>query len=317
MNDLNSNSSTQSAMNDQLSDPTKPLAMSDKIFYRFSTFIHDELGIKMPEAKKTMLQARLQKRLRNLGISSFKEYYDYVFSSRGLEDELANMIDVVTTNKTDFFREPDHFDFLVQKILPRIIRKKQSASVQFPCISGLENPLSVPAKAFTFWSAACSTGEEPYTLAMVLNDFAVRSPSFTYTILGTDISTEVLKKARLGIYDYERVKPVPMMLRKRYLLKSKDESKKLVRIVPELRAAVTFKRLNLMESSFSVQNAIDIIFLRNVLIYFDRPTQESVLTRLCEHLDPDGYLFVGHSETLSGLNVPLIPVASTVYRRGE
>ena len=171
MNDLNSNSSTRSAMNAQSYDLTKPLeiqAMSDKIFYRFSTFIHDELGIKMPEAKKTILQVRLQKRLRNLEISSFKEYYDYVFSSRGLKDELANMIDVVTTNKTDFFREPDHFDFLVQKILPRIIRRGRTG-----LISTESNYRRI---AYDYVKREVNESERPEHFDRVLRDAKVRMP---------------------------------------------------------------------------------------------------------------------------------------------
>lgn len=287
--------------------PDSPI-MSDKIFRRFSTFIHTELGIKMPEVKKTMLQARIQKRLRKLGIPSFDEYYDYVFSSEGVENELPNMIDVVTTNKTDFFREPQHFDYLVHTILPRLLRD-----------AGRERTAGynqvAPWKRVRVWSAGCSTGEEVYTLAMVLSDFALRCPGFTFSVLGSDISTRVLKKAKMGIYEHERAKPIPVLMRKRYLLKSKDRTKKLVRIVPEIRAAVMFRKLNLMNNGFNFPEKMDIIFLRNVLIYFDRPTQESLLTRLCRYLNPYGYIFVGHSETLSGLNVPLIPVASTVYKK--
>lgn len=290
--------------------PNSP-GMSDKLFRRFSTFVHTELGIKMPDAKKTMLQARLQKRLRKLGIESFDEYYKYVFSDEGIKKELANMIDVITTNKTDFFREPQHFEYLVQTILPRLIR--DSGANRVPAHQNNPNPILW--KRLRFWSAGCSSGEEPYTLAMVLTEFASRYPSFNYSILATDISTKMLKKAKLGIYDHERVKPVPMILRKKYLLKSKDKNKKLVRVGPNLRGVVTFRRFNFMEDTLAAQEKMDIIFLRNVLIYFDRPTQEMVLKRLSRHLNPYGYIFVGHSETLSGLNVPLIPVASTVYRK--
>jgi chemotaxis protein methyltransferase CheR len=289
--------------------------MSDKTFLRFSTFIHNELGIKMPEVKKTMLQARLQKRLRKLGISSFDEYYDYVFSSEGIEKELLHMVDVVTTNKTDFFREPQHFDFLVQTAIPDLLGKKQIALKPAQKSDSGENPVPDPKKRISIWSAGCSTGEEPYTLAMILSDFAYRSPGFTFSILATDISTKALKTAMLGIYDHERVEPVPLRLRKRYLLKSKDRNKDLVRIVPELRNYVKFRRLNLMDGSFCIHEKLDIIFFRNVLIYFDRPTQETVLNRICHHLNADSYMFLGHSETLNGLDVPLIPVTTAVYRK--
>jgi chemotaxis protein methyltransferase CheR len=273
--------------------------MSNKIFQQFSGFIQDELGIKMPEAKRTMLQARLQKRLRKLGIETFEEYFNYVFSDRGMKEEMAHMIDAVTTNKTDFFREPQHFDYLVQKVLPEMIKQ---------CGAGVRRPARI-------WSAGCSTGEEPYTLAMVLSEFSNYCPDFRFMILATDISTKVLREGSTGIYNHDKVEPVPLALRKKYLLRSKDKEKEMVRIVPWLRKLITFRRLNFMDPNFGMRETMDIVFCRNVLIYFDRETQENVLTRVCRHLIPGGYLFTGHSETLNGLNVPLAPVVSTVYRR--
>jgi len=286
--------------------------LSDRMFFRFSAFIRNELGIKMPEIKKTMLQARLQKRLRKLGIRTFEEYHDYVFSPRGTEEELPNMIDAVTTNKTDFFREPKHFEYLTQAAIPGRLRGlwKRRLPVNAP-----PTPEPPPKKLLRVWSAGCSSGEEAYTLAMVLSDFAERHACFDYSVLATDISTKMLRTAALGIYDHERVKPVPIMLRKKYLLKSKDENKKLVRITPELRSLVRFRRLNLMDSEFFIREMMDFIFFRNVLIYFDRPVQEAVLNRIANYLHPDGYMFLGHSETLSGLDVPLYPVATAVYRK--
>ncbi len=273
--------------------------MSDRVFGRFRTFIQSELGIKMPDAKKTMLQARLQKRLRKLAMTSFDEYCEYVFSPEGMREELPNMIDAVTTNKTDFFREAQHFTYLTDSVLPELIRN-----------FGIGHRR--PAR---FWSAGCATGEEPYTLAMVLNEFRAASSGFRFEILGTDVSTQVLRSAALGIYSHEKVAPVPMPLRKKYLLKSRDRQKDLVRIIPELRRQVSFCRLNFMSGSFGVQQMMDVVFCRNVLIYFDRETQEAVLNRICRHLLPGGYLFTGHSETLSGLQVPLVATTSTVYRK--
>jgi chemotaxis protein methyltransferase CheR len=275
-----------------------PGSMSAETFSRFSAFVHSELGIKMPETKKTMLQSRLLKRLRASGKQTFEEYYDYVFSPQGASQELAHMIDVITTNKTEFFREPKHFDCLTQTALPELIRLYGTGLRQ----------------AAKIWSAGCSTGQEPYTLAMVLNEFAARYPGFEYAILGTDISTRVLEAAQIAIYDHELVAPVSMALRKKYLLQSKNKLKRTVRIVPELRSRVRFKRLNFIDSDFDVREVMDVIFCRNVLIYFDRPTQEIVLNRLCRHLRPGGYLFLGHSETLNGLDVPLISAGPTIYR---
>jgi len=165
------------------------------------------------------------------------------------------------------------------------------------------------------WSAGCSTGEEPYTLAMVLSEFAYQHPALRFSIIATDISTKVLDRARDGIYDEDRIAAVPDALKQRYVLRSKDRGRNLVRIVPELRAAVQFKRLNLMEESFSFSDPLDIIFCRNVIIYFDRSTQEQLISRFCRVLKPDGYLFLGHSESVHGFDLPLRRITSTVYRK--
>lgn len=276
---------------------TAPL--SERDFNRFSEFIYGECGIKMPPAKKTMLEARLQKRLRKLGIRSFQEYADYIFSRAGAEEELVHLIDVVTTNKTDFFREPAHFDHLVAHALPELIRTRGA---------GVRRPLAI-------WSAGCSSGEEPYTLSMVLSEYAEREPGFSFSILATDICTTVLDKAKMAIYDEDRIEPVPAVLRQKYLLRGKGERRGLVRVVPELRSRVKFRRLNFMDGDFGMREQMDIIFCRNVIIYFDKQTQERLLNKFCRHLVPGGYLFMGHSETLSGLDVPVDQVASTIYRK--
>ena len=183
-----------------------------------------------------MLEARFQKRLRALGMKTFDDYCAYLFSPEGMEHELHHMIDTVTTNKTDFFREPSHFEFLVNTVLPEMTAPRRA---------GAEKKLRI-------WSAGCSTGEEPYTLAMVINEFAERYPScgFAWSILATDISTKVLEKARQAVFDRERVMPIPDPLKRKYLLKSKDRNKGLVRIVPELRQMVCFRRLNFMDDDF-------------------------------------------------------------------
>ncbi len=274
--------------------------MSDKIFSRFSGFIQAEVGIKMPPAKKTMLQARLQKRLWKLGIDSFDAYYEYVFSPKGREEELSHMIDVVTTNKTEFFREPKHFEFLIQRVLPELIEEQDGLDIRL-----------------TLWCAGCSTGEEPYTLAMVLKNYAEQQPGggFRFLILATDVSSEVLQKARLGIYEEEMIEAVPMNFRKKYLLKSKTQDKGLVRVAPEIRALVKFRWLNLMKRDFQLRERMHIVFCRNVIIYFDRETQEKVVGHLCDYLVEGGYLFTGHSETLNGISLPVLPVAHTVYKK--
>lgn len=269
--------------------------LSDADFNKLSKFIQGEYGIKMPPEKKVMLQSRLQKRLRELGIISYSEYVNYVFSDKDSE-EIINMIDVVSTNKTDFFREPVHFDFLKKEVLPNFYNNNTM-------------------RHFKVWSAGCSSGEEPYTIAMVLSEFALSSPGFDYSIFATDISTRVLKKAIEGIYPISEVDVVSLELKKKYLLKSKNKNENLVRVVPALRQKIKFGRLNFMSPSYNVTEMYDLIFCRNVLIYFDRENQEKVINKLCLNLKPGGYFFLGHSESITGINVPLKHIQPTIFRK--
>ncbi len=269
--------------------------MTDADFRRFSEFITAELGIKLPPSKKTMLEARLQKRLRALGLASHRDYCEFLFSSEGMEQELAQLIDVVTTNTTHFFREPKHFEILSQQVAPEVFQRKGN------------NRAAV-------WSAGCSTGEEPYTLAMVLSEFAAKNPGFTFSILATDISTQVLQQAQRAVYPEDRIEGIPQEYKKKYLLRSKDRTRRLVRMGPELRDRIQFRRLNFM-NDFDFRDLLDVIFCRNVVIYFDRGTQEQLFKRFCGKLARDGYLFIGHSESLTGMDLPLVQVAPTVYRK--
>ncbi|MDD2853274.1 MAG: protein-glutamate O-methyltransferase [Desulfuromonadaceae bacterium] len=284
---------------DNSSKPHLPATLSDREFQRFSTFIYDHIGIKMPPAKKTMLEARLQKRLKANSIRSFEEYGDYVFSQEGRATELIHLIDVVTTNKTDFFREPGHFDYMVKVAIPNIVEDRENL---------LREPLRI-------WSAGCSTGEEPYTLTMVLSEYAVGRPGFRVAITASDICTEVLKIAHTAIYPEERTDTIPLNLKKKYLTRSREKSRALIRISPSLRSLVSFKRINFMDDDFGISEKMDIIFCRNVVIYFDKLTQQALMRKFHKQLRPGGYLFIGHSETLSGLDVDFKAVASTVYRK--
>jgi chemotaxis protein methyltransferase CheR len=272
-------------------------ALTEQEFKVIASFIESHLGIKMPSTKMIMLQSRLQSRLKKLKMRSYADYIDYVFKSeKGAEEELVHMIDVVTTNKTEFFREHEHFDFLTNTALPEIIETTQNIKI---------------------WSAGCSTGEEPYTLTIVLEEFKRKNNlnNINYSILATDISTRVLAKARDGIYAMETVEKVPLEIKKRYFLRSKEREKDLVRLKPELRSKITFKRLNFMDESFPVPRDFDIIFCRNVIIYFDKKTQETLIGKFCQHLKPHRFLLLGHSETIMGMNLPLKTLAPTVYRR--
>lgn len=274
------------------------LSMTYTDFRRLSELIQNVSGIKVPDPKKTMIEARLQRRLKRIGMQSMQEYLDYLFSPNGMEDELINMIDEVTTNKTDFFREPAHFEFLVKHALPERLNA-HSEEVQ---------------KQLTIWSAGCSSGEEPYTLAMVLNEFALQH-RFHFLILATDISKSMLEKAALAIYDAERIAPVPVELQRKYLLRGKDRTQQRYRVVPELRKLVKFRMLNFMDGDFGFREPIDIIFCRNVIIYFDKKTQEELLRKFCACLTSKGFIFMGHSETLFGMDLPLVQVAPTIYRK--
>ena len=273
--------------------------MSTGVFTRFSAFIYDRCGVKMTPAKKTMLTSRLYKRLRHLGMTSFQQYYDYVTSPRGLSEELVQMINVVTTNKTDFFREPAHFDFLVNNALPDLVNTRH--------ISELSR--------LNVWSAGCSSGEEPYTLCMFLSEFFEKRTG-DFSLLATDISTRVLDIAKTAIYSKDTIDPVSHSFRIKYLMRGKGSQAGFFRIVPELRKRVIFRRLNLLEGTdFGIKQRMDIIFCRNVIIYFDHETQKKLFEKYYAQLIPGGYLFIGHSETLHGINADFVPVGSAVYKK--
>jgi chemotaxis protein methyltransferase CheR len=271
--------------------------MTDEDFGKLSSFVYDELGIKMPYPKKIMLQSRLQKRLADLKIETFKEYIEFVFSKEGQVDEIIKMIDLITTNKTDFFREPAHFDYLTETALPEICQGRSSK------------------KIIRIWSAGCSSGEEPYTIAIVLKEFFKDHPEFDFEIFGTDISLRILQKASTAIYPEDRISTIPLDLKRKYFLKSKDHTNKTVRLIPEIRSKVAFQRLNFMDSYYAVEKEFDIVFCRNVLIYFDRETQQQVITKLSSKLKPDGIFFLGHSESITNMKVPLRQIKPTVFRK--
>ncbi|MDR3449945.1 MAG: CheR family methyltransferase [Alphaproteobacteria bacterium] len=272
--------------------------LSPQQFRRLASFIETYCGIKMPPVKKVMVEGRLRRRVNILGLSSLNAYCDHFFEQNDVGDEIIHLIDAVTTNKTEFFREPQHFQFLITQGLPALAEAGAGCN-----------------RTLKAWSAACSTGAEPYTLAMVLHDFGAAYRGYRYSILGTDICTEVLDKALLGIYPEEMISPVPEPFRKRYFLRARDRTKRTVRVMPDLRASVRFGRLNLMDEQYGVEDMIDIIFCRNILIYFDKATQERVLQRLCHHLRPGGYLLIGHSEATAGFSLPLRSVAPTIFMR--
>ena len=268
--------------------------ITDTDFYRLSELIYNDYGIQMPITKKIMLESRLRKRLKAIKIDSFEVYVNYIFSPEGVKNELVHMIDAISTNKTDFFREPGHFQFMTETLLPEFQDEKSS-------------------NALRVWSSAASTGEEAYTIAMVIEEFLKNKRAFDYSIYCTDISTEALKKAVDGIYTYERISNISLDLKRKYFLKSKDKDKPTVRMIPALRKKLSFNRMNLIDDIYRVPYEFDVIFCRNVLIYFDKPTQEKVINKLCKKLKKGGIFFLGHSESLTGMDTPLKTIIPTVF----
>jgi len=264
-------------------------------FRRVAAFVSARTGIRLTEAKRIMVESRLRRRARARGCSTLGEYVAGTLGEALIdEEEIVHLINVITTNKTDFFREPAHFDFITNVVLPEIAE------------SGREGK---------FWSAACSTGAEPYTLAMVLADYSLRRPDFRWSIAASDISTEVLATARRGIYPAEMMDPVPEADLRRYVMSANDPGRGEVRIVPELRAAVCFSRVNLIDPRWPVDHDFDLIMCRNLLIYFDRESQGRVVERLISHLRPGGWLILGHSDGVSGFDLPLRSLGRSIFKR--
>ncbi|MHB8989773.1 MAG: CheR family methyltransferase [Desulfobulbia bacterium] len=270
--------------------------LNDGLFQKFSDLVYEKTGIFLKPEKKELLNARLGKRLRATGITSFKQYYEYVINDRS-GDELVHLIDNVSTNFTSFFRENSHFEILSSTVLPAFVKEGRGKS-----------------KEILLWSSASSSGEEPYTMAMVVEDFVSRHPGMRYRIMATDISTRVLAQAKRGVYADERVTKVPTPFLKKYFQKGVGNSDGYVKVKDELRRMVHFDRFNLM-GDFPWRAAIDVIFCRNVMIYFNRETQQELVSKFYEALTPGGYLFIGHSESISGLKHNFTQVDATAYMK--
>ncbi len=278
-----------------LQAPFQTEQLSAKNFKRLADFIHDYSGIKMPANKRTMLEGRLRRRMRATHIGDVNDYCRYLFEGDGMAAEVIHLIDAVTTNKTEFFREPAHFQFMAKQGLPALA--------------------AAGRREIKIWSSACSTGAEPYTIAMMMDEFCQGRRGVDYSILCTDICTEVLGQAIAGIFSEQMIEPVSMERRQRYVMRARDRSSGHVRITPHLRAKLSFARLNLMDEAYPVDTDLDIVFCRNILIYFDKVTQAKVLGRLCDHLRPGGYLFLGHSESIVGIDLPVTQIANTVFQK--
>jgi len=273
--------------------------LSEKDRDELSNFIERNYGIQMPVSKKTMLQSRLQKRAMQLGYASIKEYVRYFFSSVGQQNEIDHFATIVSTHKTEFFREIDHFEILKSIILPELLDND----------IGLSSPMM-------FWSSASSTGEEIYSIILTVYHYFLRNnyAGYNFKVIGTDISENIAAFAHKGIYSDSALSTIPFDYHP-YIMRSKDTNRRAIRIVPELRKYADFRQQNLIDSQYKIQKGIHVIFCRNVLIYFDRNVQETILRKLVNLLAPGGFLLIGHSESLSGMDLPLELVRMTVYRK--
>lgn len=271
--------------------------MSTKDMDRLAIHIDKHVGIQLPASKRTLVEGRLRKRMAKLGLDSFTEYLDFVLDSTDGHAERKLLIDVMTTNKTSFFREDKHFSYLIEKALPeREVTRKQSGN-------------------YHIWSAGCSTGQEAYTLAMVLLEATQNHTRVLFDILATDISVTCLETGSRGIYPERLIEDIPLALKKKYILRSRDSTSDVVQMAPELRKKIRFASCNLMDSSFRLEQKMDFIFCRNVMIYFNNEAKEELVRKFEKQLYPGGYLFVGHSESLSGMKTDLTQVAPMVYRK--
>lgn len=275
------------------------LILKDSELRRVAEYITGVVGIQLPDSKRQLVESRLRKRLRALNFSDFESYLDYVLDSEEGAGEKHELIDVLTTNKTNFYREPGHFDYMVKNAIPDMIKRMRAND----------------RKEFNIWSAGCSSGEEPYTLSIVLNELKANTSNFDFNILATDISKQCLMHASKGVYTEKDASTIPLDLKRKYLMRSRDKNDDAVLMGKELRSRIEFKSLNLMSPTFSISKKMELIFCRNVMIYFDHPSREALVKRFENQLVDGGYLFIGHSESLNGMTNNLKAVAPMVYQK--
>jgi chemotaxis protein methyltransferase CheR len=280
--------------------PGVPRELSEREFQLFRTLVATHSGIALGPHKRALLQARLGRRLRTLGLATFADYHRLLIEGDPQGEELVRFINAVTTNKTHFYREAHHFAYLAERWAPAVVGRASRGG----------------ERAVRIWSAGCSTGEEPYTIAMTLADALPHAGGWSVRILASDIDTDVLKRAAAGIYSIDAAGAIPPAALKRHFLRGTGTTGRgLMRVRPALQSLVTFRRINLLEAPWPVGASFDVIFCRNVLIYFDRPTQQRVLERLGGCLKDDGVLVLGHSEGILGMMNGLRHVGHTIYHK--
>lgn len=277
-------------------DPTA-MAVTDREFAEFQELIYGVAGIFLAPAKKALLEARLGRRVRELGLPSFAAYYRRVV---GDHNELVRLLDRIATNETHFFREPNQFEYLAQEVLPEWLADGDAGC----------RPRTIKA-----WSAGCSSGEEPYSIAMLLADSFSRASGWNVDILATDLSTRVLASAADGIWPIAKANEIPTPYLKRFMLRGTGSRQGTMKAGVELRELIRFQRVNLNDVDYPVDGPFDLILCRNVLIYFDQRSRSRVIERLVDRLVPGGLLFVGHAESLSNVTDRVAYVAPTIYRK--
>jgi len=275
--------------------------MSDAEAARFMNFISENCGISLSKDKKNMLSARLYRRICALGLESFSAYYDYLVYGEDNQDEILTLIDIVTTHKTEFFREAKHLDYLRSAAVPELLGPQAGRG---------NNTLNI-------WSAGCSTGEEPYSIAMVMAEYFGGPENAYFHILASDISMRVLKIAKQAVYDKSEMSAVPPALAGKYIMCGKDNACNLCRVIPELRSRVSFEQINLIEDDFLSHKKMDIIFCRNVIIYFNNAAIATLIKKFYKALNPGGYLFIGLAESIYNNTNNLVSVAPSIYRKPE
>ncbi len=281
-----------------LTPPAWEPTITDQEFRLFQDLIKAQTGIALTDHKRPLVCSRLGRRLRALGLPSFRRYYEYLTADTG-QAEMENFVNAITTNKTDFYRERLHFEFLEREVLPAL--KAHAARTG--------------DRRIRIWSAGCSTGEEPYTIAMTIREAIESLLAWDVRVLASDIDTQVLAQAAEGIYPADRVAEIPQPILKRHFQRGTGTQAGLVRIGREVRNLVTFRQMNLLEDSWPIRTVFDCIFCRNVIIYFDKPTQRRLLQRFADYLKDDGYLFLGHSESLFGVSDQFAFLRNTIYQR--
>lgn len=274
------------------------MSISDKEFNDLRDLIHKRFGINLTEQKRSLLVGRLQKLMRQRKLDTFAQYYQYLSEDK-TEQALGELVDLVSTNHTYFNREKDHFDYFYQVALPAVVEKLKR-----------EN-----RKDLRIWCAGCSSGEEPYTLLMLMMEFFGNEySSWDAGILATDISDRALSIARAGTYSADRVQQLPDTLRRKYFTPAGPGE---MAVVDKIKREATFRRFNLMNTSFPFKKPFQMIFCRNVMIYFDQPTRDALVGRYHQHTEPGGYLFIGHSETLGRSQTRYNYLQPALYQKGE